>query len=85
MDKKRESKGETAMTMTEIIIKGNENDISLIVDMVKKTYNIELTDNLLKILSVKEQGEIVSELMSSVDVLKKIIDKKCEESNGKET
>lgn len=73
------------MTMTEIIIKGNENDISLIVEMVKKTYNIELTDNLLKILSVKEQGEIVSELMSSVDVLKKIIDKKCEENNGKET
>ena len=43
--------------MTEIIIKGNENDISLIVEMIKKTYNVELTDNLLKILSGKEQGE----------------------------
>lgn len=73
------------MTMTEIIIKGNENDISLITEMIKKTYNVELTDNLLKILSGKEQGEIVRELMSSVDVLKKIIDKKCEENNGKKT
>lgn len=71
-----EKKRRTAMTMTEIIIKGNENDISLIVEMVKKTYNIELTDNLLKILSVKEQGEIVSELMSSVDVLKNLMNKK---------
>lgn len=71
-----EKKRRTTMTMTEIIIKGNENDISLIVEMVKKTYNIELTDNLLKILSGKEQGEIVSELMSSVDVLKNLMNKK---------
>ena len=62
--------------MAEIIIKGNENDISLITEMIKKTYNIELTDNLLKILSGKEQGEIVSELMSSVDVLKNLMNKK---------
>ena len=71
-----EKKRRIVMTMTEIIIKGNENDISLIVEMVKKTYNIELTDNLLKILSGKEQGEIVSELMSSVDVLKNLMNKK---------
>ena len=62
--------------MAEIIIKGNENDISLITEMIKKTYNVELTDNLLKILSGKEQGEIVSELMSSVDVLKNLMNKK---------
>ncbi|MBR6385850.1 MAG: hypothetical protein IKS03_07020 [Ruminococcus sp.] len=62
--------------MTEIIIKGNENDISLIVEMIKKTYNVELTDTCLKILSGKEQGEIVSELMSSVDVLKNLMNKK---------
>lgn len=62
--------------MAEIIIKGNENDISLITEMIKKTYNIELTDNLLKILSGKEQGEIVSELMSSVNVLKNLMNKK---------
>ena len=62
--------------MAEIIIKGNENDISLITEMIKKTYNVEVTDTCLKILSGKEQGEIVSELMSSVDVLKNLMNKK---------
>lgn len=45
-------------------------------EIIKKTYNVEVTDTCLKILSGKEQGEIVRELMSSVNVLKNLMNKK---------